>query len=149
MCATTPHPPLVSAANPLASPVDALDRFALPRRSAGMRQNRELDYVLLYVGVPRELHKGREIRPGIVQVQRCRYSPVFVATESGLSAGTTNVTVHMENVVSAVLSAGRYVGLFPPIHSSRVRKRRELRRVTRGFWCRLPRIEAFRSGSYS
>lgn len=42
-----------------------------------MRQNRELDYVLLYVGVPRELHKGREIRPGIVQVQRCRYSPVF------------------------------------------------------------------------
>ena len=98
--------------------------------------------------------RGNYTKGGKFDRELCKFSdadipPFFVATESGLSAGTTNVTVHMENVVSAVLSAGRYVGLFPPIHSSRVRKRRELRRVTRGFWCRLPRIEAFRSGSYS
>ena len=98
--------------------------------------------------------RGNYTKGGKFDRELCKFSdadipPFFVGAESGLSAGTTNVTVHMENVVSAVLSAGRYVVSFLPIDFSHARKRREIRCVTRGFWYRLPRIEAFRLGSYS
>ena len=59
--------------------------------------------------------RGNHTQGGKFDRELCKFSdadipPFFVGADSGLSAGTTNVTVHMENVVSAILSAGRYVG---------------------------------------